>query len=64
MSTINTSIPLKYITDGKRRVERIHKAGMRDPYWKERRQHQIVSDKKKQASKRKCRHNVYYSTDS
>ena len=58
MSTINTSIPLN-IT---RKVERIHKSGMRDSYWKERRQHQVIPDKKKQESKRKCRENVYYSS--
>jgi len=58
MSTINTSIPLN-IT---RKVERIYKSGMRDPYWKERRQHQVIPDKKKQESKRKCRGNVYYSS--
>ena len=55
MSTINTSIPLN-IT---RKVERIHKSGMRDPYWKERRQHQDIPDKKKQESKRKCRGDGY-----
>ncbi len=58
MSTINTSIPLNII----RKVERIHKSGMRDPYWKERRKHQVIPDKKKQESKRKCRQNVYHSS--
>ena len=58
MNITDTSIPLNII----RKVERIHKAGMRDPYWKERRQHQVIPDKKKKQSKRKCRENVYYSS--
>ena len=65
MSTIDTSIQLKYITNGRRRIERIHKAGMRDPYWKQRRQYQVIPDKKKQENKRKCRSkHVYYSTEA
>ena len=65
MNTIDISTPLKYITNGIRKVERIHKAGMRDPYWKERRQHQVVPNKKKQEDKRKCRSkNVYHRTEA
>ena len=65
MNTIDISTPLKYITNGRRKVERIHKAGMRDPYWKERRHHQVVPNKKKQEDKRKCRSkNVYHRTEA
>jgi hypothetical protein len=65
MNTIDISTPLKYITNGRRKVERIHKAGMRDPYWKQRRQHQVIPNKKKQEDKRKCRSkNVYHRTET
>ena len=58
MNITDTSIPLNIL----RKVECIHKAGMRDPYWKERRQHQVIPNKKKQENKRKCRENVYHSS--
>ena len=65
MNTIDISTPLKYITNGRRKVERIHKAGMRDPYWKQRRKHQVIPNKKKQEDKRKCRSkNVYHRTET
>ena len=65
MNTIDISTPLKYRTNGRRKVERIHKAGMRDPYWKQRRQHQVIPNKKKQEDKRKCRSkNVYHRTET
>jgi hypothetical protein len=61
MNTISTSIPLKYLTNRRRKVERI---SFRDPYWEQRRKHQVVPDKKKEDSKRKCRSkDVYHSTD-
>jgi hypothetical protein len=61
MNTISTSIPLKYLTNRRRKVEHI---SFRDPYWEQRRKHQVVPDKKKEDSKRKCRSkDVYYSTD-
>ena len=61
MNTISTSIPLKYLTNRRRKVEHI---SFRDPYWEQRRKHQVVTDKKKEDSKRKCRSkDVYYSSD-
>ena len=61
MNTISTSIPLKYLTNRRRKVEHI---SFRDPYWEQRRKHQVVPDKKKEDSKRKCRYkDVYHSTD-
>jgi hypothetical protein len=61
MNTISTSIPLKYLTNRRRKVEHI---SFRDPYWEQRRKHQVVPDKKKEDSKRKCRSkDVYYSSD-
>ena len=61
MNTISTSIPLKYLTNRRRKVEHI---SFRDPYWEQRRKHEVVPDKKKEDSKRKCRSkDVYYSTD-
>ncbi len=61
MNTISTSIPLKYLTNRRRKVEHI---SFRDPYWEQRRKHQVVPDKKKEDSKSKCRYkDVDNSTD-
>lgn len=52
MNTINTSILLKPITK------------LRDPFWRKRRQHSIIPDKKKQEDKKKCRVKyVYHSSN-
>ena len=48
MNTISTSIPLKYLTNRRRKVEHI---SFRDPYWEQRRKHQVVPDKKKDVIK-------------
>ena len=61
MNTISTSIPLEYLTNKRRRVERLN---FRDPYWEQRRKHQVVPNKKKEENRKKCRSNdVYNSTD-
>jgi len=61
MNTISTSIPLEYLTNKRRRVERLN---FRDPYWEQRRKHQVVPNKKKEENRNKCRSNdVYHSTD-